>query len=148
MDEIVIFPGISERYNTIGALECAATGGTAKEIAAAMGCSVTQLFREERKHAAFAQAIKQARAQGYLIRGESLLTIVEDNPNADMKELELKSSNIKWHLSKVHASVFGDKLALQVEHVDIRGALEEARSRVPRVVNPPLLPPAVDPFER
>lgn len=147
IDTVEYFPGLSERYNTTAAIEAAESGAITREIAEAMGCSIRSLNKYERVHAAFGPAMKQARAQGYLARGETLLTIVKDNPNADIRELELTSNNTKWHLSKIHSSVFGDKLALHVEHVDLRGALEAARSRVPILVNPVLLPPVLDPLE-
>ena len=141
-------PRIWDILDIPAGLRCAAEGGKVKDIAKALGCHVDTLRVLRDKDASFATRLKRAREQGFEYLADQMLSLHEDYPDADWNELRLRFETTKWYLSKMHAAVFGDKLALQVEHVDIRGALEEARSRVPRLVNPVLLPPVVDPFER
>lgn len=123
------------RFNYREALEVAAEGGLSTEIALAMGCPVRRYNELLHKDAAYAGAMKRARAQGYELRAEKMLTIRQDNPTVDIKELELEFKINQWFLSKMHAAVFGDKLALTVEHVDVLGAMSDARSRVAKVIN-------------
>lgn len=123
------------RLNYDGALGIAEKGALTEEIAFELGCSQRTYYRLLDRDAAFMAAIKQARARGYEARAEKMLTLRADNPTVDVRELELELKINQWFLSKMHAAVFGDKLALTVEHVDVAGAMAESRARVAHIIN-------------
>jgi hypothetical protein len=75
---------------------------------------------------------------------EEVLTLVDDHPGEDAITLRVRSENMKWYLSKVYPSVYGERITIREEHVDLSDALNEARRRV---VNPPLLVAPCNPFE-
>lgn len=129
------FGPIVRQFDYNSALAVAADGGLSKDIAFALGVGVRRYNDMLYKDAAFAGAMKRARAQGYELRAEKMLSLREDNPNVDVRELELELKINQWFLSKMHAAVFGDKLALTVEHVDVAGAMAESRARVAHIIN-------------
>lgn len=125
-------------------LEVASEGKYTRDIADALGISVRQYNRLLRKHPDFERAMVQARAQGMHILAEKLATLVEDHPITEIEDLRLMFDTKKWHLSKVFPSVYGDKVAIQVEYVDVAGAMNAAKERALKVINPILELP--DPF--
>lgn len=126
-----------DMLNVEAALDKAAEGATVREIADALGCSMRNYHRYLESSASFAQAIRQARTNGFNLYADETKTLIKDSPFADIDELRLEFDIRKWYLSKMHSSVFGDRLAVSIEHVDVSGALQDARSRVPKLINPP-----------
>ena len=133
--------------NIAAGIEAALMGRTQIQIAKELGCSVDTFQKLMSNNPDFAQRFTQARKTGGTILGESLLTIYEDNPLADHNEIRIRSENLRWYLARVFAPIFGDKLTIVNEPPDIKQALQDARSRVARVVNPPeLIEGPIDPW--
>ena len=120
-----------ENYNREAALDLAAMGRPITQIASTYGSkNVRTIWSHLKKDAVFKEARSQARECGYFVVADSILTIHEEFPEANPVLLRVISENRMWWLSKLYPSVFGDKIQVQVEHVDLKGALSEARTRV------------------
>ena len=57
-----------------------------------------------------------------------------DNPDKDITRVKMRAEHIRWLLTRLVPETYGDKMKLEVEHVDISGALSEARNRIPQTV--------------
>lgn len=57
---------------------------------------------------------------------DKLLTIDEE---MEVDRAVLRSRNIQWYLSRKNAPKYGDKLQVQVTHVDLTQALDDAKKR-------------------
>lgn len=112
------------------ALDVAATGQPLKYVAAVLKCSTKHLFRLTERDAVFKQSLLQARIWGYYCIADEMLTIADDYKDTDPQFTRVIIDGKKWFLSKMHPAIFGDKVAIQVEHVDLKGALLDARTRV------------------
>jgi hypothetical protein len=138
--------------NEVKACELAAEGQPLKKIAAGITISPSQLARHLDDSPDFARRFQKSREIGIQLIADDLTTIVEDNPLVDFQTLRLKSDNIKWIAGKLLARIFGDKIEIKVEAVDLRGAIEDGRKRahaVIDIVGIPVLsaPDPEDPFE-
>lgn len=112
------------------AIDLAFEGKTIKQIALSVGCSYGQLCRIKQKDPVFAQAFEIARAEGWLLHADSLLTIYEDNPDEETARLKGMSDNIKWLLERVRREMFGQSVEINHKVTNVRQALEDARSRL------------------
>ena len=112
------------------AIDLAFEGKTIKQIALSVGCSYSQLCRIKQKDPVFAHAFESARAEGWLLHADSLLTIYEDNPDMDPQRLKGISDNIKWLLERVRREMFGQSVEINHKVTNVRQALEDARSRL------------------
>lgn len=117
-------------------LEFAAKGASLKDIAGQIGMSVWNFTIVLKRDPIFKRRLQQARELGFTVRAENLSEIVRDNVFDDPNHLRVMLDTEKWLLSKLHPSVFGDRIAVQVETVDISGAMQEAKRRALRVINP------------
>ena len=135
---------IMSQFDLKAALDAASEGKTLRDIAEAMGCNYSQLNYYCKQNPQFKHDLDQAREQGWYLQADLLRTLTKDNPNADFQKLRLEADNIKWLLARMMPSIFGDRLEVKIERVDIAGALFEAkvRSRVidAECTDPDLLP--------
>jgi len=69
------------------------------------------------------------RLQGYFQDelADRLLKISED---MELDRAVLLSRNTQWYLSRKNAAKYGDRIQVQVTHLDLNQAIEEAKSRV------------------
>ena len=128
------------------ALDLASTGAPIKDIAASLCLSVLGFQKMLQRDPILSQRFRQARETGYIVRGESLREIAHLNPYGDPNHLKVVLDTEKWLLSKLNPQVFGDRIALQVESVDVSGALKEARDRARVIDVTPQVPQIPDPF--
>ena len=112
------------------AIDLAFEGKTIKQIALSIGCSYGQLCRIKQKDPVFAQAFDSARAEGWLLHADSLLTIYEDNPDIETARIKGMSDNIRWLLERVRREMFGQSVEINHKVTDVRQALQDARSRL------------------
>ena len=112
------------------AIDLAFEGKTIKQIALSIGCSYGQLCRIKQKDPVFAQTFDSARAEGWLLHADSLLTIYEDNPDIETARIKGMSDNIRWLLERVRREMFGQSVEINHKVTNVRQALEDARSRL------------------
>ena len=125
--------GVLEISRTVDherAIDLAYEGKSIKEIALSIGCSYGQLCRIRQKDPVFSQAFDHARAEGWLLHADRLLTIYEDNPQEETMRLKGMSDNIKWLLERVRREMFGQSVEINHKVTNVRQALEDARSRL------------------
>lgn len=123
------------------ALDLAFEGKSLKEITLSLGCNQREFYNLRKQYPVFGQAIAEARAEGWLIQADSLLTMYDDHPNEDPQRLKGRSDNIKWLLERVRREMFGASIEVNHKVTDVRQALAEARARVLNVT------PTVTPVE-
>lgn len=128
------------------ALDLAANGAPIKEVAASLGLSQLMFAKLLQRDPVLAGRMRQARELGYITRAESLSTEAKLNTYGDVNHLRVVIDTEKWLLSKLHPAVFGDKIALQVETVDVSGALKEAKERAQIIDITPQAKQIPDPF--
>jgi len=128
------------------ALDLASTGAPIKEIASKLCLSVLGFQKLLQREPILANQFRQARETGYTIRAESLREIAHLNPYGDANHLKVVIDTEKWLLSKLHPQVFGDRIAVSVESVDVSGALKEAKDRARIIDVTPQVPQIPDPF--
>lgn len=117
-------------------LEYASCGASIKDIAEKMGLSVWLFSQLLKRDPILKSRLQQAREIGFTVRAENLSELVQNHIFADANHLRVVVDTEKWILSKLHPAVFGDRIAVQVETVDISGAMQEAKQRALRVINP------------
>lgn len=117
-------------------LEFAAKGASLKDIASKVGLNVWNFSELLKRDPIFKRQLGQAREIGFTTRAENLSEIVQNNVFNDANHLRVIVDTEKWILSKLHPAIFGDRIAVQVETVDISGAMQEAKQRALRVINP------------
>lgn len=127
------------------AIEAAFEGKCLKEIALSIGLKYSELYKLKKKYPDFAQALDTARAEGWLLHADKLLTIFDDNPEEETERLKAISANIKWILERVRREMFGQSVEIHHEVTDVRQALAAARARI-LDVTPKELPAPEDPF--
>lgn len=118
------------------ALDLAAEGQPFKAIAKAVGVVHRTLWAIIERDAVFKESMRHARACGYQVIADSVLTLHEEFPDCDPQWLRTIGDNRKWYLKVMCPAIFGDKIQMQVENVDLKGALLEARTRVITIINP------------
>ena len=116
------------------ALDLASTGAPIKDIAALLCVSVLGFQKMLQRDPILSNRFRQARETGYIIRAENLRQTAHLNEYGDVNHLRMVLDTEKWLLSKLHPQVFGDRIAVQVESVDVSGALKEAKDRA-RVID-------------
>ncbi len=121
-------------------ITAAYSGKSLRELALMMGMNYGALCWYEEKHPVFSEALQRARAKGWLLQADKLLTIYEDNPDIDFQRLRGISENTKWLLERMRRDIFGQQIEIHNKVTDVRQALEDARKRV-ITVNPVLIPP-------
>jgi len=112
------------------AIDMAYEGKSLKSIALSVGYDYGQFCRYRKKHPVFAEELNEARAEGWLLHADRLLTIYEDNPDLDPQRLKGMSDNIKWLLERVRREMFGQSVEINHKVTNVRQALEDARSRL------------------
>jgi hypothetical protein len=112
------------------AISLAYEGKSLREIAAAMGRSFYSLCHYRDTHPVFEKALSKARAEGWLLHADRLLTIVEDNPDRDPQLIKIMSNNIMWLLERIRPEMFGQQIQIHQTVTDVRQALEDAKKRV------------------
>jgi len=128
------------------ALDLTSNGVPIKDIASALGLSILGFQNLLRRDPILAGRFKQAREVGFITRAEALPELVRMNVFSDPNHLRIMVDTEKWLLSKLHPAVFGDKIALQVETVDVSGALKEAKERAQIIDITPQVEQIPDPF--
>lgn len=129
------------------ALDLAANGAPIKEVAASLGLSQLMFAKLLQRDPILAGRMRQARELGYITRAESLSNEAKSNVYGDVNHLRVVIDTEKWLLSKLHPAVFGDRIAVQVETVDVAGALNDARNRAGLIDVTPKPPQLTDLFE-
>lgn len=122
-----------------GILEFASQGAAFKDIARKVGMNVWKFSELLKRDPILKRELQQAREIGFTIRAENLSEIVQNNAFNDANHLRVIVDTEKWILSKLHPAIFGDRIAVQVETVDISGAMQEAKQRALRVINPEIV---------
>lgn len=111
------------------AIELAFKGATILDICDQIFVSTKQFYEYRLKDTHFGIAYARARNEGLDIRGESLIGITKQIP--DVMKARLESDNIKWHLSKIKPSIYGDKIDVNVNAtLSLSDALREAEGRL------------------
>lgn len=128
------------------ALDLASNGVPIKEIASVLGLSILMFQRLLQKDPILASRFKQARETGFMTRAESLRELARSDEIPDTNKLKLVLDTEKWLLSKMHPAIFGDRIAVQVETVDVSGALDDAKKRAGLIDITPQTPQLPDPF--
>jgi hypothetical protein len=101
---------------------------TIKKLRDSIKCSSQSFYTLIDRSPLFASRLSRARNESLEDLADSLLTILDDEP--DTLRARLKSENIKWILSKRKPSTYGDKLEVSVNQtIDISQALSDARNR-------------------
>lgn len=79
---------------------------------------------------AFARAIDEARRMGAEFLADEAIEIADTEP--DVNRARLRYDARKWKAAITDPQRFADKTRVQIDHsIDLRGALAEARARVP-----------------
>lgn len=119
------------------AIELAIEGETLTKIADEL-CITTQMLYVYRQHFPdFATIFERARQEGLEKLADDLITLADDID--DVQRARLKSDNYKWLLSKRKPAVYGDKVDIHVSQtIDISGALDDAKKRIPKNATIPL----------
>lgn len=129
------------------ALDLASTGAPIKEIAARLCLSILSFQNLLKRDPILAGRFRLARETGFIIRAESLRELARSDEFRDTNQLRVVIDTEKWLLSKLHPAVFGDRIAVQVETVDVAGALNDAKSRAGLIDITPKPPQLSDLFE-
>ena len=86
------------------------------------------------------EAAQAAKAELYV---DEIIEIADTEPDPQAARNRIDAR--RWYASKMRPSRYGDQLKIQVEHsVDLSGALREARQRIPQVIPPAIVQPAID----
>lgn len=116
------------------AIDLASEGKTIKSICEILNCDNYAITSYLKNNPLFKKSFEEARSDGHEALADSLIDIAEKEP--DILRARVKSENIKWLLSKRKATVYGDKLEVNMNAtVDIGSALAEARSRAFNAAN-------------
>lgn len=97
-------------------------------IKSELGVGKFELHQLMVNNAHFAAGFRKAREVYLTDAGDNLINMAEDQ-TLDPMRLKLKSDNTKWLLSKMLPAIYGDKVQVQIETVDLTGALADARAR-------------------
>lgn len=112
----------------IKGIEKALEGTSFKLICRELGLSVFDFRLILRANPQYNKAFQQARIEGYSVLADSLLDVPIEQP--DPYRARLLSDNIKWLIGKRMPEVYGEKVRVELEVVDLQGALDAARSRI------------------
>jgi hypothetical protein len=135
---------LAELYDLEEGLTVALQGKPHKEIAKALGMCERAYYRLRFTDALFKHAVDRAREEGHEAIADSVLTIVDDNLFLNPQSVKIKlDAIVKW-LGWMNPDKYGDRVTVRQELVDLKGALNEAKTRVLDITPKP---PIVDPFE-
>lgn len=128
-DLAIIHPTIAKNIEAI--LSDLAQGQTIKNTREKYGILESQWRSSTLKSSILGRLIAQARAIGYDELADSLLEIPDTY--SDVQRASLKSSNIKFILSKRKPEIYGDRVDINVKgSIDLVGAIKEAKNRIMR----------------
>lgn len=134
---------ISDLYDIEAGLEAAIRGKSHIEIAEAIGISERHYYRLRSTHALFKESVDHARREGLEALKDSVLGLVDANKELSPQLVKIKADLLLWYLKVSDPMQFGDRMTIREEHVDLKGALLEAKTRV---INVSPSTPKVDPF--
>lgn len=121
-EEQFITPEVEER-----AIALALSGKTLTKILADLQIDRVKFWKYRKHNRSFANDFAQAVAEGQHAQVDRLQDICEEYP--DVMQARLVSENIRWSASKKLPSVYGDRLEVNVQTIDLTSALEEAKRR-------------------
>ena len=133
---------VERKLNYDAAIQAAYEGKTVKRICLALGCSYYLFCQEIKNNPSFSQALRDAIVAAKLLLADKLQTLHEDMPGVDAATLNVVSSNYKYLLTHYLPEQFGNRVEINHNRVDVRGAIDEANKRrktidvSPRLVNP------------
>lgn len=111
-------------------LRLAAEGRTLREMAAALGVSVSTINAARDAEGPFASDFARARSQGLELLADDLVTAADD-PESDVQRAKLRSENVRWLLSRRLPHQYGDRLNVDMTgQIDLAAALRDASARV------------------
>jgi len=128
-----LIPTLPRDYDYDAGLECALDCGNYTAIAQAMHCSRRTLIRLRHEYVQLDLALTRARALSLDYIADELRTLVEDHPEFHQEPQLLKTmfETRRWYLACSDPRKYGDRMNIEVtEHVDLKGSLEQARTRV------------------
>lgn len=109
------------------ALILAADSWSIRTLCKSMGCSTRTLFNKIERDPQFAQDWARARHEGLQLLADDLLTAADGTE--DVQRAKLRSENYRWLLARRLVSEYGDRLDLNLNVLDLRGALALANER-------------------
>ena len=110
-------------------LAVALEGKPLKEIAAAVGVSLSALFRLAEKDAQFRANLAQARDTGIDVLVDEMLVIARDE-NIPVDRARVLCDVIRWIAARRAQRRYGDRLDMNInQSIDLAGTLIEARRR-------------------
>ena len=119
-----LIPGNLER-----ALTLASEGKPHAKIIEALGVSSATYYNLKHADTSFASRMERAREQGAESIMESMLTLIEDNPDLDPNVLRIKADAYKFYLTRAWSSKYGDQIKVTNVAVDIGTAITDGRQR-------------------
>lgn len=135
---------IAELYNIEAGIEAALQGKSHKQIAEAMGLKEWNYYKLRSRHTLFRDTVNRARHEGLEVLKESVLTLVDENAELSPQLVKIKADLLLWYLKVSDPAQFGDRMTIREEHVDLKGALLDAKTRV---INVSQTSQRIDPFE-
>ena len=112
------------------AIKMAMDGEPIQAIVAALNISIHKFWTIRQRDALFREKFAVARDEGLESLADGLITVADDY--LDPQRARVKSESVRWLLSKRKASVYGDRVDLNVSsNVNLLAALADARSRLP-----------------
>jgi len=139
-------PGLPPWVDLDEVLELAITGQPIQKIIKAMGLSLNAYDKLLNTYPLLKEQITRARNEGYHSLADSMLTLLEDNPEQSPHALRIKFESTKWYLSCRVPQVYGEKIFMQTEDINLRDAMLEAKKRAQAIDVTPI-PSIPDPFE-
>ena len=110
------------------AISLAMQGKTLPQIRDALQLHQFDFYKMRQADPQFDADFARARAEGCDELVDSLLTVMESEP--DVQRARLYSENVRWMASKRKPTVYGDRIDLNVNQtIDIGSALADARAR-------------------
>lgn len=128
-----LIPGLPPQYNYDAGIDCALEGKTYNQIAEAMQCDARTLIRLRHRYVPFNDKLSWARACALEYKADALSTLCQDHPELHDKPQVLKTmfETGRWFLAVADPRKYGERMNVVIEEkVDLRGSLEQARSRV------------------
>lgn len=128
--EVIERPRINELNKQLEneAITLATSGMSLNAICKELNISNENMRSYLNNNLSFKTKFNDAREDGYDALADQLLTIT--NEESDHNKAKVKSDNIKWLLSKRKATVYGDKIEVNMNAtIDIGATLAEAKAR-------------------
>jgi hypothetical protein len=130
-----LIPGLPKQYDYDAGIQVALAGQGYRYIAQAMGTTREYLKELRHKYVPFNAILSQARANGLDELFDDLRYIVEDQADVDHRKLKVMFEANKFYLACSDPKKYGDRMNLVIEEkVDLKGSLEQAKSRVLTVI--------------